>query len=68
MRDTALWLKNKKALLLWLDMLEGNAPISNHQDGGIVGNLDIICGGVLGRINAIRDYFGMPKYVPDKQK
>jgi len=65
MKDTALWMDNKKALLTWLDMLTGN-PISHHQDGGIAGNLDILSGGIRDRINAIREYFGMPK-LPEKR-
>lgn len=61
MKDTAMWLENEFELKKWLNMLEGN-PISHHRDGGIVGNLDMITGGILGRINAIRAIFGMGDY------
>lgn len=67
MRNTAMWFKDKDQLMRWLEMLEGN-PISNHTDGGLVGNLDILSGGVLGRINAIRAHFGMPPYQPKNNK
>jgi len=60
MKDTALWLDSKEALKKWLDMLEGN-PVSNHGDGGMTGSLDMLRGGVRGRINAIREIFGMPE-------
>jgi len=67
MRKTALWLDDEQQLMKWLNMLEGRAPVSNHSDGGIVGNLDILSGGLLGRINAIRSVFGMPPYTPPEK-
>lgn len=67
MRDTALWLDDEQQLMNWLNRLEGMAPVSNHSDGGIVGNLDILSGGLLGRVNAIRAVFGMPPYTPPEK-
>lgn len=58
MTNTSLFFNGKKELKKWLDMLSGN-PISNHGDGGIAGNLDILSGGIKDRINAIRKEFGM---------
>lgn len=60
MKDTALWMSSKKELMKWLNMLTGN-PISNHQDGGIAGNLDILSGGIRDRINAIREHFAIER-------
>lgn len=64
MRDTALWMKSEKELLNWLQMLEGVAPISNYsmeKGGALVCGIDILSGGLRGRINAIREHFGMEK-------
>jgi hypothetical protein len=69
MRDTALWLDSKKQLKEWLQMMEGNAPISNYsmeRGGGLAAGIDILGGRLLDRINAIRAHFGMPSYVPKK--
>lgn len=70
MRDTAMWFKNKKELLTWLDMLEGN-PISNYSmesGGGLAAGLDMLGGGLISRINAIRNYFGMSELKQKKVK
>lgn len=67
MRDTALWLDDEQMLMNWLNMLQGKAPVSNPTDGGIVGTLDLLTGGLLGRINAIRAVFGMPPYTPPEK-
>ena len=70
MRHTAMWFKNKKQLRKWLDMLEGN-PLSNYtmeRGGGLAAGIDILSGGLLGRINAIRGVFGMPPYEAKKEE
>ena len=64
MRDTSMWFKNKKELLRWLGMLEGN-PISNYnmdRGGALVQGIDFLGGGIFDRINAIRAHFGIPPY------
>jgi len=64
MKTTALWLDTKEQMLTWLSMLEGNAPISNYnmeRGGGLAAGIDLIGGGLVGRINAIREHFGMEK-------
>ena len=66
MKSTALWMKSKKALMTWLNMLEGN-PRSNasmEDGGGMAYGLDLLGGGLLNRINAIREYFDMPMLNP----
>jgi len=60
MNDTALWFDSKEELEKWLDMLDGKNPVSNHGDGGIAGNIDILSGGICSRIDAIRKELGMP--------
>lgn len=67
MKDSALWLNGKAAMLDWLERLEGGNPISNYSmeaGGGLTAGLDILGGGLLGRINAIRAHFGMEPYRP----
>lgn len=61
MCDTAMWFDSKKELKKWLDMLTGN-PLSNHnmeRGGGLAAGIDMLSGGVRGRINAIRKELGM---------
>jgi hypothetical protein len=65
MRKTAMWLNSKQAMIKWLEMLEGNTPISNYSmegGGGLAAGLDMLGGGILSRVNAIRRHFGMPEY------
>jgi hypothetical protein len=67
MRKTAMWFDSQEELKTWLEMLEGRTPISNYGTGGLVGGIDILSGGLLGRVNAIRQTLGMPPYEPPKE-
>jgi hypothetical protein len=63
MRDTALWMDGEKALRKWLDMLTGN-PISNYsmeRGGGLAAGIDILGGGLKGRIEAIKKHLDEKK-------
>lgn len=67
MRDTAIWLDSKEELFVWLDMLTGE-PLSNYsveRGGGFAAGIDMLGGGLLGRVNAVRKRFGMPPYNPN---
>jgi hypothetical protein len=67
MRDMALWMPSEAALRKWLMMLEGKSPLSNYsmeRGGGLSSGIDILSGGLLDRINAIRAHFGMEPYKP----
>lgn len=63
MRDTAIWFKSKEELKKWLMMLEGSAPISNHnmeRGGGLAAGIDLLGGGLRERINALRKELSLP--------
>ena len=62
MRNTSLWLTSKKQLINWMTMLEGVGPVSNYniRGGGLTAEIDILRGGLLDRINAIRKHLGIP--------
>lgn len=67
MRDTALWIDSKDEMMRWLDVLTGS-PHSNYEmkrGGGLAAGIDMLVGGLLGRVNAIRAHFGMPPYNPN---
>jgi hypothetical protein len=65
MQETAMFFEGKRPLKKWLGMLEGTYPVSRQYDtGGLTGMLDLLGGGTLGRINAIRSALGMPPVVP----
>jgi hypothetical protein len=71
MQKTAMWFKNKKELMRWLNMLEGRTPINNYsmeRGGGLATGLDMLGGDLLNRINAIRKHFGMEEYKPKEDK
>lgn len=69
MRESALYLDSKKELKDWLARLERpnegkdtKSPLSNYgmeRGGGLAAGLDILSGGLLKRINAIRSELGM---------
>jgi hypothetical protein len=68
MRETALWLDSKEDLFKWLNMLEGTVPISQYNEmggGGFGACLDILSGGLVQRINAIRKHFGLREYTKE---
>ena len=69
MRNTAMWFKSKKELKAWLEMLEGN-PHSNYsmeRGGALAAGIDILGGGLLNRVNAVRAVLGMPQYEPKQE-
>lgn len=61
MRDSALWFNSKKELRNWLTMLEGGkglpANYNMERGGGLAAGIDILSGGLRGRINAVRKVF-----------
>lgn len=62
MQDTAIWFNGKKSLKRWLENLD-KVPVSNYgidNTGGLASGLDMLCGGLGSRINAIRKELGMP--------
>lgn len=66
MRETAIWFDNKTALKKWLKMLDAN-PRSNdsmERGGGLAFGIDLLSGGLLSRINAIRKEVGMSPLQP----
>ena len=62
MRNTALWLDSKQELKKWLNMLTGKDPRSNvsmKRGGALAYGIDMLRGGIVDRINAIRQELGM---------
>ena len=62
MRDTAMWFSSKEDLRKWLTMLEGGRGPSNYnmeRGGALAAGIDLLSGGLVSRINAVRAVFGI---------